>query len=79
MLPTAGIDLVGGATAHHTFDLVRNGGRCTTSVPGRMADVLDLAARGILPIEQTYTLEHATAAHECQAAGRLRGRVGLVP
>ena len=103
----AGIDLVGGVTAHRTFGLVRDGGRYSTSVPvyidpdgpfetargitlkvltvatdaGRLADLLDLAARGILPtpIEQTYALEHAGAAHERQAAGRLRGRVVLVP
>ena len=49
--------------------------------PARLADLLGLAARGLLPatIEQTYPFEEAAAAHRRQSAGGLSGRVLLIP
>jgi NADPH:quinone reductase len=103
----AAIDLVGGATSHAAFDLVRDGGRYATAVlpnvdpsgrfetnrgvdlhvhtvqPDRdkLTELLALAAQGVLStaVEVTYAMAEAAQAHRRQAAGRLQGRIVLVP
>jgi propanol-preferring alcohol dehydrogenase len=45
-----------------------------------LADVLDLAARGLLtPEVTTYSLDDAVGVYRALAAGRLRGRAVIVP
>jgi alcohol dehydrogenase, propanol-preferring len=47
---------------------------------GELAEVLDLAARGLItPTVTTYTLDDAAQAYEDLAAGEVRGRAVVVP